>query len=651
MPPVDPEEQSNIPNNPVSIPSGGEPSPDGSLSDGSAGARLGHWISSHSRRTGGAWQPPSPEELRRDFPQHEIHGILGRGGIGAVYKGWQNSLDRFVAIKILPPGLDDDSGVDVAERFKREAKAMAQLRHNGIVAVYDSGQTADGLLYFVMEYVDGSDVHQLVKERGRLEPAEALRIAGAVCDALAYAHSQGIVHRDIKPSNIVLDASGTVKITDFGLAKSDAPQSSFLTSRGVSIGTPDFMAPESFQGAGHVDHRADIYAVGVMLYQMLTGRLPRGRFAPPSSVVRGLDKRLDSIVDKALQTEPGMRYSSASEMQAEIARVTPKSPQSAAADQNATAPRARPRSKPLIVAGALAVIAIVAVVWAPWKKSAPPISRAESNLIPPTPNETGISTAGKAVAAATKNRPFVNSLGMKFVPVPGTKVLFSIWDTRVSDYAAYARGNKLDEAWTNQQKAGVPVGREPEHPVLAVTAEEAEEFCRWLTEKETTEGKLPEGARYRLPADEEWSRAAGLPAESGATPAEKSGKNAVDYPWGIGFPPPGENVGNYADSAWHGQFPKEPWIEGYSDGYATTSPVGAFPANAFGLFDLGGNVCQWCEDWYDASEKERVLRGSSWNGGSRAYLLSSHRTHDLPSSRHSYYGFRCVLEPPPSAAK
>jgi serine/threonine protein kinase len=268
----------------------------------------------------GPWEPPSPEELQSDFPQYEIRGILGRGGMGAVYQGWQKSLDRLVAIKILPPGLDDSVG-GFTERFKREAKAMAQLQHPGIVTVFDAGTTPGGLLYFVMECITGTDVQQLLRQHGRLDPAEALRITGAVCDALAYAHEHGIIHRDIKPSNIMLDARGNVKVADFGLAKTTTTDTTMLTVTNVSMGTPEFMAPESLKGVATVDHRADLYAVGVMLYQMLTGKIPRGRFELPSGVVKGVDRRFDAIVDKAMQTDRDRRYSTAMEMKAEVESV------------------------------------------------------------------------------------------------------------------------------------------------------------------------------------------------------------------------------------------------------------------------------------------------------------------------------------------
>jgi len=344
-----PDDQSNIPTRPIPPP---EPAADG-ITPSIAELMLGL---GRSQAAGGRWEPPSPEELQRDFPLYEIRGILGRGRMGAVYKAWQKSLDRFVAIKILPPGLDGGD-VDFAARFKREAKSMARLRHPGIVAVFDAGATATGLLYFIMECIEGSDVQKLITERGRLDPAEALRITAAVCDALGYAHDHAVIHRDIKPSNIMLDADGTVKVADFGLAKSTAPETTLLTVSNVTMGTPDFMAPESCVGAANVDHRADLYAVGVMLYQMLTGRLPRGKYDPPSGVVPGLDKALDRIVDRALQPEREKRYSSAVEFKTALQPVLTRS---IAKSKAAAASRAsRAGKKPsLLIAAAFVVLCV-----------------------------------------------------------------------------------------------------------------------------------------------------------------------------------------------------------------------------------------------------------------------------------------------------
>jgi len=255
--------------------------------------------------------PPSPEELAPHFPHLEILELLGKGGMGAVYKARQPSLDRLVAVKVLPPEVGADASF--SERFNREARALAKLNHQNIVAVHDIGQAND-LYYFIMEYVDGPTLRQLV-DAGELQPAEALSIVPQICDALQFAHDQGVVHRDIKPDNILLDSKGQVKVADFGLAKllDRARGDVSLTGTHQVMGTPHYMAPEQMHGSHDVDHRADIYSLGVVIYEMLTGHLPIGRFELPSNKVR-VDVRLDDVVLRALQSEPERRYQQVSEI-------------------------------------------------------------------------------------------------------------------------------------------------------------------------------------------------------------------------------------------------------------------------------------------------------------------------------------------------
>jgi serine/threonine-protein kinase len=203
--------------------------------------------------------------------------------MGAVYKARQLGLDRWVALKILPPDASRDPAF--AQRFGREARALAKLNHPHIVSVFDSGQ-AGGLYYFVMEYVDGVNLREAI-QTSELGPQEAMAIVPQLCDALQYAHDEGIVHRDIKPENVLLDKKGGVKIADFGLARLlDQSNENFtLTGTHQVMGTPRYMAPEQMKQSHEVDHRADIYSLGVVFYEMLTGELPLGRFAPPSRKV------------------------------------------------------------------------------------------------------------------------------------------------------------------------------------------------------------------------------------------------------------------------------------------------------------------------------------------------------------------------------
>ncbi|MDF1755618.1 MAG: serine/threonine-protein kinase [Verrucomicrobiales bacterium] len=270
---------------------------------------------------GKPWQPLAPEELDALLPDYEAIELLGRGGMGGVYLAIQKSLGRKVAIKVLSPNLSNDLEFEV--RFRREAGAMAHLNHPNIVQIYDFGQTAQGEFYLVMEYVDGPDLFRLIKS-GKLDPDTALSYISQICDALQYSHDKGFVHRDIKPANIMLNSDGQIKVGDFGLAKlvNDGPDSDAdwmgLTSSGVSMGTPHYMSPEQINGAREIDHRCDIYSLGVMFYEVLTGEIPRGSFPPPSKKVKAFDHHIDTIVLKAMASDPGDRYQHMSEVRREL---------------------------------------------------------------------------------------------------------------------------------------------------------------------------------------------------------------------------------------------------------------------------------------------------------------------------------------------
>jgi tRNA A-37 threonylcarbamoyl transferase component Bud32 len=271
----------------------------------------------------GSFTAPALADLAKRFPQLEIIDLLGQGGMGAVYKARQTKLDRAVALKILPPEAGTDSAF--ADRFTREARALAKLSHPNIVGIHDFGD-ADGLFYLLMEYVDGVNLRQLM-QAGRLEPQQALSIIGQICDALQYAHDEGIVHRDIKPENILLGQRGRVKIADFGLAKllHRTPVEYSLTGTRQVMGTPHYMAPEQMEKPQTVDHRADIYSLGVLLYEMLTGELPLGRFALPSEKAR-VDARLDEIVLHALEKEPDRRYQRVSDVKTAVDALSGAAP-------------------------------------------------------------------------------------------------------------------------------------------------------------------------------------------------------------------------------------------------------------------------------------------------------------------------------------
>jgi serine/threonine protein kinase len=287
-----------------------------------------------------AGQPPAIEIIAHAFPNLEILELLGAGGMGAVYKARQKHLDRFVALKIMLPEMAKDAGF--AERFTREARTLAKLNHPNLVTIHDFGES-NGLFYFIMEFVDGVNLRQLIRDK-TLTPEQALALVPKICDALQFAHDAGVMHRDIKPDNILVDKTGRVKIADFGLAKiSGHVQGDVtLTGTGMKLGTLRYMAPEQLEDSGAtVDHRADIYALGVVFYEMLTGELPLGRFALPSQKVQ-VDVRLDEIVLHALEKEPARRYQHASEIKTDVENVTGKSLPRAVVAKEKTAKDAAP---------------------------------------------------------------------------------------------------------------------------------------------------------------------------------------------------------------------------------------------------------------------------------------------------------------------
>lgn len=286
------------------------------------------------------WEPPSPAHIALLLPQYEIEHLIGRGGMGAVYKGRQITLNRPVAIKVLPAELAKNT--EFVARFHREAQVLASLSHPGIVMIYDFGQTSEGHLYFVMEYVSGTDLHKLIhKSDIKISPATALHLTIQICEAMQYAHDKGVVHRDVKPANVLITKDHRPKLADFGLAMKpsdhslDAPEwasaSEFdptdplgvaalrLTKPGDAMGTPDYAAPEVYEGKA--DQRSDIYALGIMLYEMLTGAPPRGYYQLPSTKA-SVDHRVDDLVIKALEPDPSARFQQANEMKLAAQQAT-----------------------------------------------------------------------------------------------------------------------------------------------------------------------------------------------------------------------------------------------------------------------------------------------------------------------------------------
>ncbi len=248
--------------------------------------------------------------------RYEILNLLGQGAMGAVYKAKDNELDRWVAIKVIQPMLVNSPAI--LRRFKQELILARQISHKNVVRIFDIGET-DGMKFITMEYIDGGDLKSLIIEQGKIPPQEAMDILRQICNALQAAHAEGVVHRDLKPQNIMMDQHGRVVVMDFGIAHSQETPS--MTMTGALMGTPEYMSPEQAKGE-KTDARADIFAVGIILYEMLTGRLPfkaatvietmykrtQERAIPPVDLDSSVPIQANKIVMKCLEKDPANRY-------------------------------------------------------------------------------------------------------------------------------------------------------------------------------------------------------------------------------------------------------------------------------------------------------------------------------------------------------
>ncbi|MFD0894250.1 serine/threonine protein kinase [Luteolibacter ambystomatis] len=293
--------------------------------------------------------PPTIGELAEFFPQLEMLGYLGRGGMGVVYQARQRSLDRLVALKLLAPERAGDPAF--ARRFAREARSLAALNHPHIVAVYDSGE-AGGYFYLLMEYVDGQNLRETLRKR-RMGPAEALDLIGPVCDALERAHRRGIIHRDIKPENLLIDRTGVVKIADFGISRMlgetveehAAGGAAPLHAPTLAVGTPAYAAPEQL-AAAPLDPRADLYSLGVVLCEMLTCMRPDQ--VPLDKMRRQMPAKVYELIARSVKVAPDARFATAAELRRSV-------------NQAREALEREPRRKKLWVAG-IAVVAAMAAL-------------------------------------------------------------------------------------------------------------------------------------------------------------------------------------------------------------------------------------------------------------------------------------------------
>jgi serine/threonine protein kinase len=612
------------------------------------------------------------------FRHYTLVRELGRGGMGVVWLARDEKLELEVALKFLPEKLaHDEAAID---ELRRETRRCIKLNHPHIVRVYGllGGEEEDTTAAIAMEYVEGKSLTglRLEKENRVFETAEISGWIRQVCEALDYAHREGrLVHRDLKPANLMLDGRGNVRVMDFGIASSlsdSMSKHSRVSQGGASSsggGTLPYMSPQQLMGLPP-SVGDDVYSLGATIYELLTGKPPffRGGEAgifrqietqvPPSMAERrselGVEQTAaipdawEAVVAACLDKEAEKRPRSVAEVWQRLSgtagstgQAVKPAPSVAAekpperkpapsliSDRSSQIPHpasstTRSRKPVLLALAALVCVGGALGWWYGYEQ--PRQERERLTQVKAAAEEQARQNKERLVQAATespegagKEAPFMNSLGMLFVPVPGTQVLMCVHETRNADYAAYAAAQSgVYEEW--KQEAGS--GKE-QHPVVNVSYEDAEGFCRWLSAKERK--------NYRLPTDVEWSAAVGLGNETGRTPEEKDENGPEnEFPWGSYFPPKAGD-GNYN--------PRE-----VDDGYEQTAPVMSFRANRLGLYDLGGNVYEWCQDWYDDSRLYRVLRGASWLYNTVTYLRSSFRGNGGPRYRYDYGGFRCVL--------
>ncbi len=591
---------------------------------------------------------------------------LGRGGMGITYKALDTKLDRIVVLKVVSGALHHNQ--QARQKFLREARLLARLSHPNIAAVHDIGEQS-GTDYYVMEYIEGEDLGSRVHAMGPIPVGLSVEIARQAAAALASAWKQGLIHRDIKPANLMLaktDGSVKVKLIDFGLAKvvgAGAVDITRITMTGETAGySPAFASPEQIEGMD-VDTRSDIYSLGVTLWYLLAGKPPFSGTSrrqvenahinqpPPAHLLHGtVPKPVVDLLQRMLKKDPQDRPENPEILERELTVLATSDIVKSAYDTLAFGPTigtrpaptatTRPRAfNPLFVAvPGLAVLGLALAIF--FLRSSPP--KPPIPVAGPTPASDPVAAATPESAAPATPPPaavkatFENGLGMKFVPVPGTKVLFSMYETRVADYEAFVKANPTYDAGPGWSDPYFP--QTPQHPVVFVSWNDAVKFCEWLTTKERADGRILPAQSYRLPTDDEWSAAVGLPREPGDSPDARDGKNKTHYPWhGEKWPPSSAGrAGKYAKS-----------LKIAGDTSEFTQPVGGFEANANGLHDMGGNAWEWVQDWYESAKSGRqtnkTLRGASWLDSQPGQLLSSSRLFETPETRLNAFGFRVVL--------
>jgi formylglycine-generating enzyme required for sulfatase activity/serine/threonine protein kinase len=636
----------------------------------------------------------NPAAIPAQLGRYRLLKTLGQGGMGSVYLAEDTVLRRRVALKI--PLLSKADGAAVRERFHREARAAAAIDHPNLCPVHDFGEV-NGVHYLVMPYIEGTPLSHLIDEDNPWPPTRAAALVRQLALALVVLHQRGLIHRDLKPSNVMLRPNGEPVVMDFGLARSYTEQTRRLTRMGAALGTPPYMAPEQILGdAKAIGPATDIYGLGVILYQLLSGSVPfvgppaavygqilRTQPEPPSMRHPGLDAALDGVCLKALAKKPAERFVSMASLAealkpwacpvailADPTSVAPVpkgiteqlpsriSPWAGPTPDRSTATVLRERDRPrghrtvlMVSLVGLALLALGVVSWVLLREGKGP-----------APNPSGANHEARLA------KELRNSIGMKLVLIPAGKFMMG------SPKEEKGRGEEEEQhqveitqpfymgaTEVTQEQYEKVIGKNPSwfsptgggkdrvrgmdtrrFPVEMVSWEEAVAFCKKLSE-------LPEekraGRSYRLPTEAQWEYA----CRGGA-------KSSRPFHFGDSL--------SSTQANFNGLFP----FGGASKGIYLERPtgVGSYEANAFGLFDMHGNVWEWCADWYGKYPRNgtslkdptgpttgmhRVMRGGCWNNsGLDGGCRSACRLHNLlPRDSGHGGGFRVVCVAIPDA--
>lgn len=573
---------------------------DGVLMGNNITALLGNALTGRTLTDGFPWELPGEDELKRMFPSYVIEEILGQGGMGVVYKALDTVFGGIVAIKLLPPKSASDA--QLMARFKREAQLMKPLEHPGIVKIHSFVQTGEGNAYFVMDFVDGHTIHELVQLK-RISVKRTLELMIQICDALSYLHSRGIIHRDIKPSNILVDQQGNARLLDFGIAGRLDRKGDTLTIAGHNPGTPFYMAPELHRGDAPTV-ASDVYSLGVTFYEMLTGECPQVNAPPPSARSRA-DKRIDRIVFRALRTDPAGRYGNTAEIRKAV---------------EGCFPRKREQRKALVIAGCIlgvAALAFIAIGRGPAGKAGRGAGGevAVPSAIAPVPSaEVGASGVPEARPGNKVGDIFELALpggsSMTFCYCPAGEFMMGsppTEATRTSDEqqvrVRISRGFWMARTECTQAQWKAVTGEDPSHfkgddlPVDRISWNAANDFVSRL---EIT-GGLEGSWKATLPTGAQWEYA----CRAGSTTA---------FHFGDVFN--GEQ-GNCRGDEPYGTNRQGPRM-------IRSVPVAGYPANAWGIHDMHGNVREWTSDWSGNGGREGTdptgppsgtvhsFRGGSW---------------------------------------